>query len=61
MEDAGPDILRRLAAGSPQAVQSCVLMLYRLRYARPEDWSPPLPTVNPGKVMRILTKQLMEI
>jgi hypothetical protein len=52
-----PDILRVLAIGSPQAVQSCVLTLYRLGYARPEEWSHPLPTVNPGEVMRILTKR----
>jgi len=33
--------------------------LYSLGYARPEDWSQPLPTVNPGEVMRILTKRVM--
>jgi len=36
-EGDAPDILRLLAIGSPQAVQSCVLTLYRLGYARPED------------------------
>ncbi|NEQ47465.1 MAG: hypothetical protein F6K00_29560 [Leptolyngbya sp. SIOISBB] len=54
-----PDILRVLAIGSPQVVQSCVLTLYRLGYARPEEWSQPLPTVNPGEVMRILTKRIV--
>lgn len=54
-----PDILRVLAIGSPQVVHSCVLTLYRLGYARPEEWSQPLPTVNPGEVMRILTKRVM--
>ncbi|MEO0377880.1 MAG: hypothetical protein AAF329_25450 [Cyanobacteria bacterium P01_A01_bin.17] len=54
-----PDILRVLAIGNSQVVQSCVLTLYRLGYARPEEWSQPLPTVNPGKVMRIRTKRIM--
>lgn len=54
-----PDILRVLAIGSSQVVQSCVLTLYQLGYARPEEWSQPLPTVNPGEVMRILTKRIM--
>ena len=58
-DQPSPDILRVLAIGSPQVVQSCVLTLYRLGYARPEDWSHPLPTVNPGEVMRILTKRIM--
>ncbi len=53
-----PDILRVLAIGSPQVVNDCVLTLFQLGYARPEDWSRPLPTVNPGEVMRILTKRV---
>ncbi len=58
-DQPSPDILRVLAIGSPQVVHSCVLTLYRLGYARPEEWSHPLPTVNPGEVMRILTKRVM--
>ena len=53
-----PEILRVLAIGSPQVVNSCVMSLFQLGYARPEDWSRPLPTVNPGEVMRILTKRI---
>ena len=53
-----PDILRVLAIGSSEAVNDCVMTLFRLGYARPEDWSRPLPTVNPGEVMRILTKRV---
>ena len=52
-----PDILRVLAIGSPQVVDACVMRLFQLGYARPEDWSRPLPTINPGEVMRILTKR----
>ena len=54
-----PEVLRLLAIGSLEVVNSCVLALYSLGYARPEDWSQPLPTVNPGEVMRILTKRVM--
>ncbi|MBD2259270.1 hypothetical protein [Pseudanabaena sp. FACHB-2040] len=54
-----PDILRVLAIGSPQVVNDCVMTLFRLGYARPEEWSSPLPSVNPGEVMRILTKRVM--
>jgi hypothetical protein len=53
-----PDILRLLAIGSLGAVNDCVMTLFRLGYARPEDWSRPIPTVNPGEVMRILTKRV---
>ena len=54
-----PDILRLLAIGRFEVVQSCVLTLYQLGYARPEEWSRPLPTVNQGEVMRILTKRIV--
>jgi hypothetical protein len=54
-----PDVLRLLAMGSPEVVNSCVMSLYHLSYARPEEWSQPLPTVNPGEVMRILTKRII--
>ncbi|WOD40438.1 hypothetical protein [Nodosilinea sp. E11] len=54
-----PDILRLLAIGSPPIVNGCVITLYRLGYARPEEWSRPLPTVNPNEVMRILTKRMI--
>ncbi|PZV22124.1 MAG: hypothetical protein DCF21_00850 [Leptolyngbya sp.] len=52
------EVLRLLAIGSPLVVNDCVMTLYRLGYARPEEWSRQLPTVNPGKVMRILTKRV---
>lgn len=54
-----PDVLRVLAIGSPEVVNSCVMTLFRLGYARPEDWSKPLPTSNTDEVMRILTKRIM--
>jgi hypothetical protein len=53
-----PDMLRVLAIGSPQVVDSFVMTVFHWGYARPEDWSRPLPTINPGEVMRILTKRV---
>lgn len=52
------DILRVIAIGSPQVVQFFVMRLFQLGYARPDEWSRQLPTVNPGEVMRILTKRV---
>lgn len=56
-----PDLLRVIAIGSPQVVQFCVSRLFQLGYARPDEWSRQLPTVNPGEVMRILTKRVSAI
>ncbi|MDX2217055.1 MAG: hypothetical protein SFY66_27560 [Oculatellaceae cyanobacterium bins.114] len=53
-----PEILRVLAIGSPQIVNSFVMSLFQLGYARPEEWSRQIPTINPGEVMRILTKRI---
>ncbi|MGG6295969.1 hypothetical protein ACQ4M4_16395 [Leptolyngbya sp. AN02str] len=54
-----PEILRVLAIGSPQVVNNFVMSLFQLGYARPEEWSRQLPTINPGEVMRILTKRIV--
>jgi hypothetical protein len=53
-----PEVLRVLAIGSPQVVDSFVMSLFNYGYARPEDWSRQLPTINAGEVMRILTKRV---
>jgi hypothetical protein len=52
-----PDTLRVLAIGSPEVVNSFVIM-FQLGYARSDEWSRQLPTVNPSEVMRILTKRI---
>jgi len=53
-----PDILRVIAIVSPQVVQLFVMTQFRYGYARPDEWSRQLPTVNLGEVMRILTKRV---
>ena len=60
-DNPSPDVLRLLAIGSPEVVNSSVMTLFRLGYARPEEWSRQLPTVNSGEVMRILTKRVTSI
>lgn len=53
-----PDILRVLAIGNPQAVHFFVMTLFQYGYARPDEWSRPLPTINQGEIMQILTKRI---
>jgi len=35
-----------------------VMTLFGYGYARPDEWSRPLPTINQGEVMQILTKRV---
>lgn len=60
-DNPSPDVLRLLAIGSPEVVNSCVMTLFRLDYARPEEWSRLLPGAMPGEVMRILTKRVTSV
>lgn len=53
-----PDILRVLAIGTPQVVHFFVMTLFQYGYARPDEWSRPLPTINQGEVTQILTKRI---
>lgn len=51
--------LKHLLIGGSKAVTSTIQYLHRLGYAQVGDWSPLLPTVNPGEVMSILSKQIV--
>jgi len=53
-----PEILRIIAVGSMPVVTQHIHRMYQLGYAQPHEWSKPLPTVNPGEIMRILTKRV---
>ncbi|MGJ3251925.1 MAG: hypothetical protein ACFE0J_12445 [Elainellaceae cyanobacterium] len=53
-----PRILRILDIGTLDAVNHHIMVQYQLRYAEPREWSRALPTINPGEVMRILTKRM---
>ncbi len=49
--------LRVIAVGSLDVVNRYVLMQHQLGIASVSDWSRPLPSPNPGEIMRILTKR----
>ncbi|MGD1911248.1 MAG: hypothetical protein ACFB2X_10430 [Rivularia sp. (in: cyanobacteria)] len=51
--------LKHLLIGSPKAVTRTIQHLHQLGYAQVGDWSPLLPTLNPGEVMSILSKQIL--
>ncbi|WP_442936925.1 hypothetical protein [Nostoc sp.] len=45
--------------GFPKAVSSTIHYLQVIGYASVGDWSPLLPTANPGEVMSILSRQIL--
>ncbi|MGB3614783.1 MAG: hypothetical protein WBA10_13405 [Elainellaceae cyanobacterium] len=65
--ETGYHTLRLIAIGSLYAVNNCRDRLHTLGYARPDEWSQPLPLagsggilrgLTPHDVMRILTKRI---
>ncbi|MEM7065146.1 MAG: hypothetical protein AAF572_18555 [Cyanobacteria bacterium P01_B01_bin.77] len=44
--------------GSLTAIRNTILLLHKLNYAEPNDWSKPLPTGRPNEMMAILTKRV---
>ena len=45
--------------GSQTAIRNTILLLHKLNYAEPNDWSKPLPTGRPNdEMMAILTKRV---
>lgn len=51
--------IKHLVIGSPKAVTSTIHYLQVIGYASVGDWSPLLPTANPGEVMSILSRQIL--
>ncbi|MBN3878256.1 MULTISPECIES: hypothetical protein [unclassified Nostoc] len=51
--------IKHLLIGSPKAVSSTIHYLQVIGYASVGDWSPLLPTANPGEVMSILSRQIL--
>ncbi|WP_414551117.1 hypothetical protein [Anabaena sp. CCY 0017] len=51
--------VKHLLIGSPKAVTSTIHYLQVVGYASTGDWSPLLPTSNPGEVMSILIRQIL--
>ncbi|MBC1235737.1 hypothetical protein [Nostoc sp. 2RC] len=51
--------LKHLLIGSSKAVTSTIHYLQVIGYANVGDWSPLLPSPNPGEVMSILNRPIM--
>ncbi|MFN6463817.1 MAG: hypothetical protein RMZ41_018670 [Nostoc sp. DedVER02] len=51
--------IKHLLIGSSKAVSSTIHYLQVIGYASIGDWSPLLPTGNPGEVMSILIRQIL--
>jgi hypothetical protein len=51
--------LRHLLIGTAKAVMSTIHVLHQLGYADVSDWSPLMPTGNPGEVMSILVRSIL--
>ncbi|MEH2168240.1 MAG: hypothetical protein V7K41_16615 [Nostoc sp.] len=45
--------------GSKTGVNNTILTLYKLGFAQVNEWSPLLPSPNPGEVMSILTRHIL--
>jgi len=45
--------------GSKRGVNNTILTLYKLGFAQVNEWSPLLPSSNPGEVMSILTRHIV--
>lgn len=53
-----PEVLRVLAVGSRPVVNRFVHLLHRANIAHYVEWTPLIPTPNPGEFMRMLTKRI---
>ncbi|WP_416235688.1 hypothetical protein [Nodularia sp. UHCC 0506] len=51
--------IKHLLIGSAKTVSSTIHYLQVIGYANVSDWSPLLPTANPGEVMSILIRQIL--
>lgn len=50
--------IKHTLVGSQRAVTGTIRVLHQLGYASVGDWSPLLPSTNPGEVMSILTRSI---
>ncbi|BAY93666.1 MULTISPECIES: hypothetical protein [unclassified Tolypothrix] len=50
--------IKHTLIGSSKAVMATIRVLHQLGYADIGDWSPLLPTNNPGEVMSILIRSI---
>ena len=53
-----PEKIKHTLTGSRKAVIATIQVLHQLGYANVRDWTPLLPTSNPGEVMSILVRTI---
>ncbi|MBH8565788.1 hypothetical protein I8748_27070 [Nostoc sp. CENA67] len=51
--------VRVVIFGSKTGVNSTILTLYKLGFAQVNEWSPLLPSSNPGEFMSILVRYIL--
>ncbi|MGB6294818.1 MAG: hypothetical protein WBF90_01385 [Rivularia sp. (in: cyanobacteria)] len=49
-----PEKIKHILIGSKEAVIATIEVLHQLGYANVRDWTPLLPTSNPGEVTSVL-------
>lgn len=53
-----PEKIRHTLIGSSKAVIGTIQVLHKLGYANVSDWTPLVPTSNPGEVMSVLIRSI---
>ena len=53
-----PEKIRHTLIGSSKAVMGTIQVLQKLGYANIRDWTPLVPTSNPGEVMSVLIRSI---
>ncbi len=53
------ETIKHTLIGSSKAVMGTIHILHQLGYAQVGDWSPLLPSPNPGEVMSILVRSIL--
>jgi len=55
----GRESVKVVIYGSKTGVNNTIFTLYKLGFAQVNEWSPLLPSPNPGEVMSILTRHIL--
>ena len=53
-----PEKIKHILIGSKEAVITTIEVLHQLGYANTRDWTPLLPTSNPGEVTSVLIRSI---
>ena len=53
-----PEKIKHILIGSKEAVIATIEVLHQLGYANIRDWTPLLPTSNPGEVTSVLVRSI---